>query len=216
METNSQHILYDVLKLYRNAIFTNYDTYYTNQELYKLAQNPPKTKEKFLEILPSQEEFNKYGKKFVELIKLFEPLDQADSILAKSRKTLEDFEVNLHEKIIKLLKVKFNNENWWYLSIPNNVRIKAATLHEESEGTIPKENCLYLNDLKEIIIKHWETFKDDLDPENNGKKEFESSFRKLNDIRNRLGHPMRLKDDPITQEDLDMLTLWLTRINNQI
>ncbi len=210
METN---ILYEVLRLYRNSIFTNFDNYYSNAELYQLAENPPKTKDDFQKILPDQQKYDKYGKKFLELIKLFEPSGRADSITTSSRRNLEYFEIALHDYIIKLLKNKFS-ENWWYAGVPTKIRIKAAELHENSEGAIPKENCLYLNDLKEIIVIRWEDFSEKFDPEKKGKKTFESSFFKLNDIRNRLGHPIRLKDKPITEEESELIASWLQKIKS--
>lgn len=220
MDANSQQqALYDFLRLYRNAIFTNFDTYYANAELYQLVDSPPLTKADFLRILPSEEKFEQYGNNFLELIRMFKLADQETSSqdqspIAKARQKLETLEVTLHKKILKYLKHKFpENDDWWYQGVPKRVRLRASETHEESDGVIPKENCLYLIDIKEIIVEHWGYFQNEFgDPKHPGKPSFERKFNQLNNIRNLLSHPIRLRTEPITPEDLGFLDSWLEKI----
>jgi len=108
-----------------------------------------------------------------------------------------------------------NDDKWWYDGVPLDVRVDAAKRHEESDGAIPKENSIYLIHMMKIVVANWALFAQQLDPHNNGKKAFAKSFKKLNDLRNRLSHPVRIGAEPPEDADEIILSEWDERLTSR-
>ncbi len=208
------NVLYEILRYYRNAIFTQYDHYYPNRILERLAKEQPQNKEDFLKIAEDEEQFRAYGYKFLDIIKVISSFSTSVSPLEQQvKEKLKHIELTLYNYIIKKLQLSFGDD-WWFRGIPIKIRIKAAQLHEESNGDISKEKALYLVDLVEIILNNWDLFKDEIDPNNHGKKAFKSKMQKINDLRNRISHPTRLQEHPITEKDFRQLNEYSDFLNN--
>jgi hypothetical protein len=113
---------------------------------------------------------------------------------------LHKIEVGLYDFVMHQLKAHFNAtpEQWWYEGVPEPLRKKNAELSEASKGRIPKEQGFYLISYREIIEENWPLFSSHFDIENLGKKKALAWFAALNEIRNRLSHPLRLREHPLT------------------
>lgn len=197
--------LYEVLRIYRNGIFTQYETYYTNAELELFATRRPTDRQTFLEISPAEQEFRKYGAIFLKLIKVFSGLNTStEDITGFVREKLVFFETQLHQLVMTVLKRRFD-KNWWYEGVPESVRLGAAEIHEKSKGEIPKHNALFILGLLKIVISNWNSFSEYFDPENCGKRDFQRRVEEINDLRNRVNHPIRLEDSPLTDADVVIL-----------
>jgi len=206
-------ILYDMLKAYRNAIFSQYDTYYENKELYQLAVHKPLNETDFLEVIGDEHRYAEYGHKFLGFLQLFQSDRKTETRASRYRRLTEQIEIHLHDLIISKLKDAYDDK-WWYDGVPLDVRVDAAKRHEESDGAIPKENSIYLIHMMKIIIANWNLFDQQLDPLNQGKRAFMSSFKKLNDLRNRLSHPVRISAEPASDADEVILSDWNERLTS--
>lgn len=214
--------LYIKLNRFRNLIFRHY-RFYNNKTLTAFATLKPVTEEEVLKIDPDKEKFDDFGNEFIRIINnhlISQKIGvdvKIDENLA-SYKRIQDFEERIFEIIQYMVKRKYE-EQWWYEGIPIEVRKKAAELHEEGGGKIPKEYCLNLIHLKIIIKKSWQVFSPVMDKENRGKEAFSGWFDRINDIRNKLSHRMRLMNDPLLPEDLDFVkekSEWVEEIFNDI
>ena len=201
-----------VLKAFRNGFFNSYDHYYSNSQIDEMVESRPLTRSEFLALFPDQEgtdQFDCYGSKFLELILLFSNSEEdRSSTSMRAKHLIDQIETNLHELTIKSLKEEFG-DNWWYEGIPEKTRIKAAEMHEMREGKVKKEDCLMLLCSAKIIISNWGLFKEQFDPTSAGRRAFESSFYHLNETRNRISHPIRLRREPVEQNELEELEKWL-------
>ena len=208
------NVLFEILRYYRNAIFTQYDHYYPNRILERLAQERPQTKEDFLRIAGDEEQFRAYGSKFLDIIRVISSFSTSVSPVEQQvKEKLKEIELTLYNYIVEKLRASFG-DNWWFNGIPLQIRIKAAKLHEESNGDISKEKALYLVDFGKIILSNWELFKSVIDPDNHGKSLFESKIQRINDLRNRISHPTRLQENPITENDFRQLNEDSDFLNN--
>ena len=116
---------------------------------------------------------------------------------------LHKIEVGLYDLLMHELKSRFKEtpDEWWYEGVPESLRKKAAELSEESRGQIPKEQGFYFISYRAIIEENWPLFSSCFDPENLGKKKALAWFATLNELRNRLSHPLRLREQPLTTAD---------------
>lgn len=130
------------------------------------------------------------------------------SSAARARVLITKIETKLHYHVIEVIKERYGDE-WWYQGVPENIRIRAAAMHEERRGRVAKEDCLMLLGLKAIILGNWSSFEGRLDPTSKGKRAFDKRFLELNDLRNRLSHPIRLKREPINEQDIRELQTWI-------
>lgn len=130
------------------------------------------------------------------LVKDFSPAPRSGDAV----EMLQKIEVGLHDFVTHKLKTHFNAtpDQWWYEGVPEPLRKKNAELSEASKGKIPKEQGFYLISYREIIEENWPLFSSHFDPENLGKKKALAWFAALNEIRNRLSHPLRLREHPLT------------------
>lgn len=207
-------ILFKALKLYRNAHYERGYAAYSNGALYKIALNRPQDLDDLLTLLGDRPEYRETGRELVEVVRLFTPSRTEDNRNARARAQLELVEVKLYDLVVKELKTQFQ-EDWWFRGVPEPVRIRAAQLYEESEGAIAKESALYLVDLKEIIRTHWSAFKERLADPQESKRSFETRFGYLTDLRNRLSHPVRLKEQPVESEELELLAEWTSWLEEE-
>ena len=205
--------LYDVLRAFRNGLFESFDHYYSNSKIEEMVESRPLTKSEFLTLIQDQagkDQFDCYGSKFLELILLLSNSeDDGSSTSIKAKHLIDQIETNLHELTLKSLKLEYG-ENWWYEGIPEPIRIKAAEMHEMRGGRVKKEDCLMLLSIKKIITSNWVLFREQFDSDSAGKRNFEARFDSLNEVRNRISHPIRLRREPIEQNELEELEAWLT------
>lgn len=111
-------------------------------------------------------------------------------------------EVGLYDFVSYTLERKFGRDNWWFEGVPESVRKKAAELHEEVKGRVPKHQALYWLAYQSIVESNWQVFAAHFDPGNKlGKKAALAWIYELNDIRNRLSHPLRLRQEPPSPEE---------------
>lgn len=206
--------LFEVLKLYRTAHYERGIGGYSNGLLYKIALKQPKDLDALLSITGNATVFRETGPEVLEVLRLFAPSRAEDDLNARTRAQLEAIEVKLYDLVVNQLKRKYR-EDWWFGGVPEQIRVKAAQLYEESEGAIAKESALYLVDLKDIVRAHWSDFKDRLADPQESKKSFETRFGYLLDLRNRLSHPVRLKDQPIEKEEMEKLAQWLQLLEDE-
>ena len=198
-------LLFETLKLYRRAHYERGMGSYSNGMLYKIALKRPEDLDALLSITGNGPIYRETGPELLEVLRLFTPARPEDDLNSRTRAQLETIEVKLYDLVVKELKRKYQ-EDWWFSGVPEQIRVKAAQLYEESEGAIAKESALYLVDLKEIVRVHWSEFKDRLADPQESKKSFDSRFSYLLDLRNRLSHPVRLKDQPVEKEEMEKLS----------
>ena len=103
-------ILYDMLKAYRNAIFSQYDTYYENKKLYQLAVRKPLNQADFLDVIGDEDRYSEYGHKFLGFLQLFQSDRKTETITSRYRKLTEQIEINLHGLIISKLKDTYDDK----------------------------------------------------------------------------------------------------------
>ena len=120
--------------------------------------------------------------------------EQANNVIDYVTQLIHSVEVSLWD-VVKAVLTKEYGDKWWSSGLPLDVRKKAATLAEE--GGTPKESCLHFVDLKIVVEKQWRCFEKILGPASNQKRETLERLQRLNDLRNRISHPMRLKHEPI-------------------
>lgn len=198
-----EEALFERLRVLRNSIYDP-SCYYTNGTLIKFASLRPATKEDVLAIDSSEDKYVRFGEAFLALIKT--PAATADhlsptELLALAR--MRRFETTLYRIVQYILRIEHESQ-WWFQGVPEPIRVKASKLHEESRGVIPREYGLMFVDLKEIITKKWRLFSSLAKERKEDKKAFENALMRLNDIRNRLCHPLRLIVQPITDETLTL------------
>jgi len=114
---------------------------------------------------------------------------------------LHSIEVGLYDIVLHVLKQHFPEAAWWYEGVPEPLRKKAADLSEESKGSIPKEQGFYFISYKLIMEENWKIFEPVFDPAKEGKKKALVWIQTLNDLRNRLSHPLRLREQPLSSGD---------------
>ena len=123
---------------------------------------------------------------------------------------LHKIECSLHDLLMHGLKQHFQNgpKDWWYRGIPESLRKKAAELSEESMGHIRKEQGFYFISYKTIIEHNWGFFEPHFDPKKQGKKKALNWILEVNEIRNRLSHPLRLREHPLTSAEHSTIEKW--------
>jgi len=99
---------------------------------------------------------------------------------------LHKIEVGLYDVMRQILQRVFpeSSEAWWYRGIPADLRKRAAEIHEESNGAIPKEHAFYFIWLKRVLEENWQSVQPYLDPQKQGKKQTLGWLAALNDLRN--------------------------------
>jgi hypothetical protein len=111
-----------------------------------------------------------------------------------------EIEVRLHSLIMHTLK-SVHGDRWWREGIPEPTR-KQCQLRKEEDSTPLEEPYHYTTfvDLKSIIEKNWSVFLDVLPKALAiNKQESLKKFQRLNEIRNRVMHPVK----PIIEHESD-------------
>ena len=196
--------LFQDLRQLRSSIYDP-SCYYTNDTLVSIASRRPTCRRELLQIDPPEEKYDKFGEAFLALVK--SPKHEREKLSDVEITTLgriRRLEVLLYRLVHSTLQAEFQAD-WWFEGVPEPVRKKAAELHEATRGVVPKEYGLMFVDLKEIISKQWRLFAFMADSTREDKKSFENAMKQLNDIRNRLCHPLRLLVQPITDQDADFV-----------
>jgi len=204
-----EETLFEDLRHLRNSIYDP-SCYYTNDTLARIALRRPASKRELLQIDPSEEKYNKFGEAFLAVVK--SPKQDREKISDTEILALghiRRLEVLLYRLVHGTLQKEYQAD-WWFEGVPDSIRRTAADLHEASRGVVPKEYGLRFVDLKEIISKQWRLFSFVADLAKEDKKTFESTMKQLNDIRNRLCHPLRLLVQPITDQDAEFVFKTLT------
>ncbi|MDQ8187605.1 hypothetical protein [Pelagicoccus sp. SDUM812002] len=214
-ETTEMATLFEALKLLRRSRLDEPLGELSNGALYRIAQLRPESEES----LPDDFGLGSldYGARgdIVSLVKLFSPGRTHESANAVARRKIEEIEVSLYRLLIGHLKSRYG-ENWWFSGVPESIRVKASQLYEESEGQIEKETALYLRDLKEVALSEWGEVKDQVASPQESKRGFASRVDRLLELRNRLSHPIRLKDNPLSEEELEALDEWLEVLEDYV
>jgi len=139
---------------------------------------------------------------YVSLLKRYADGGRAYGDLYDDARAIESM---LHTIVRAVLQQVFGNaeSGWWRKGVPLTIREKCSIRHQADE-----EPCseLYaytdLIDIASIIDANWKHFISILPEEfANNRKEFLSRFRKFNDIRNKVMHPVR--EAFPTQEDFE-------------
>jgi hypothetical protein len=118
--------------------------------------------------------------------------------------SLHSIELGIHEVVRTVLADK-RGDNWRRDCIPEPVRAEAAALRERLREDGPLENYLYLVDLKEIILRNWSDFQMLFGVPTMSKEACMSWLQRFNEIRNRASHPVRLREHPMTEDELSFL-----------
>jgi hypothetical protein len=198
--SNTDLVLYEVLRIYRNLMYGDGISYYTNDDIKLICEVKPKNKDDILAIkgiLNGEKKFNKMG---IDIIRFTLAIVNSDDKNNAVRNNISFIETSLHEYVINRLKKKAEEDpqkDYWFDYVPEKIRIDASTLVEKKKGTVSKDSCLYLTDLWGILETNWGLFSNEI----SNKKEFGSNFNKLKEIRNRLAHPLVLTEHPLQEED---------------
>jgi len=208
--TAEESALFERLRTLRNSIYDP-SCYYNNDTLFHFATTRPMTKRAVIGIDASEDKFLRFGEAFLALIRTRDLAGDPSPLEDVALSYLRRSETSLYRIVQNVLQREFTAD-WWFQGIPEAIRVKAARLHEESRGVVPREYGLMLIDLKEIVLKKWRLFSFLAEEQKEDKGTFERALLQLNDIRNRLCHPLRLLVQPITAEDADFVCDRYTKL----
>lgn len=130
-----------------------------------------------------------------EEFKLYNKLRSARVAHGDMYELISEIELLLHRAIKSTLIKKYGPEEfeWWRKGVPKSVRSKCAKLYEEDDDFAREPYC-YTNfiDFKNIFQKQWGEFEKVL-PKHivRDKKEFFSKLVTINQVRNRVMHPIK-------------------------
>lgn len=127
--------------------------------------------------------------------------------------TLHAIEVGLHDVITAILQKEFGKDSWTK-GVPKKIRKDAVQLREEEDRAAPEEAYLYLLDRKEIIEKQWRLFAPFFEESGKGRSKSLEWFARLNEIRNRNAHPIKLRHRPLDAEEVQFLKDRLRFVQN--
>lgn len=115
---------------------------------------------------------------------------------------LRGFEVDLHRFVRDVLQREFGStgRDWWYQGVDDATRRNAVTRTEDlRRADYDPWHCVDLTDLSVTAGKQWALFSPHL--RRAGAREFKSEIAAVNQIRNRVMHPVR--DMPPEEHDFD-------------
>lgn len=147
-----------------------------------------------------------------ELIDLY--LNFRSGLFGEMYELITQIELRFHFGVKKFLMKKYgkDEDGWWRKGIPETVRKKCAALRE-SDTNPATEPFSYTNliDISNIITKDWISFDETLHGIfGKQKKKFEKSFKRLNDIRNSIMHPV--KGLLVTKDDCIFVNEFLSKL----
>lgn len=114
------------------------------------------------------------------------------------------YEIDMHSLVRDVLVEHFGEEEraWWYRGVPLRVRQGCVERAEElGRFDLDPWSCTYLMDLGVVIGQQWTLFAKSFKASN--KNDVVAQVRDVNDVRNRVMHPVR--DAPPTDLDFDVL-----------
>lgn len=114
------------------------------------------------------------------------------------------YEIDLHRLVRDVLIQHFGDDEraWWFQGVPTKVRVQCAGRAEElGRWDLDPWNCTMLLDLQSVIDQLWKVF--DKFYRLPSKNDVASEIKRVNDVRNRVMHPVR--DSPPTEVDFDTL-----------
>lgn len=116
---------------------------------------------------------------------------------------LRAIEYGLYDVVMTVLKKNFDScpDDWWDRGVPESLQKKIEEHHKESKNPAKKEHGFYLIDYKTIIERNWSIFAEHFDSDNQGRKKALGWIQKLNGLRNRVNHPTRLREQPLTADE---------------
>jgi hypothetical protein len=121
---------------------------------------------------------------------------------------LRTIEIGLHTGVRARLSLEYGPEEtgWWREGVPQNIRVKCSSRREEhADGpAIPAYCFADLMDMWTIFDKAWGCLGEGLHSRYSlNKRNLKTAFLRLNDIRNRVMHPVR--GMPPSEDDFDFV-----------
>jgi hypothetical protein len=106
---------------------------------------------------------------------------------------LRRVEIKLHDGIRRALQEEYGNDEsgWWRTGVPVVLRQKLQTRREEDSDPVEPYAYTDLLDLAEILDKQWAKIALKVIAGPSQKKETLAEFRRLNQIRRKVMHPVR-------------------------
>jgi hypothetical protein len=128
------------------------------------------------------------------------------SVVSQSHEaaTVNAIEVALHDVVLALIKKEFG-ANWWTKGVPQSIRTEVVSRREREDRAAPEDAYFYLIDLKEIILKQWPLFAECFESPGKSKADSLGWFNRLNEIRNRTAHPLKLRHLPLNSGEIQFL-----------
>ena len=127
---------------------------------------------------------------------------------------LREFELGLHGFLKQVLvgKLGAGREGWWLQGVPQQVRSKCAMRSEEiGQVEVDLWKMTDLLDLWDVMEKQWKVFGQLFRaPDTPGKRELASDFRRINEVRNRVMHPVR--ETPPEEDDFSFVAIMVGRL----
>lgn len=129
---------------------------------------------------------------------------------------VRELETTLHQFVRDVLvdSLGEDEQDWWVKGVPTQIRAECAMRREEDPAREDVYRYTYLLDLRTIVDKNWAMFEHHLQsarPHLKSKGDFLKSIARLNDLRNRVAHPIRMS---VSDEDLSFLRSFCDVVRN--
>lgn len=135
-----------------------------------------------------------------EELDIFLRLRGKGALLGDMYDYIRKIELTLHDILKEVLVAKYGGD-WWRKGVPLNIRKECVARKEEDEKPVKDPYCYttFIN-LGVIIEKNWGIFGLVLPPKLTiNKKDLLKNFGKINNIRNRVMHPVKTRE--FTEEE---------------
>ncbi len=146
-----------------------------------------------------------------EELEIFLMLREKNALLGDMYNYIRKIELTLHDMVKKILVEAFGG-NWWRKSVPLSIRKECVARKEEDEEPVKDPYCYttFIN-LSVIIERNWKIFSLVLPPKLTiNKKALLKEFGKINNIRNRVMHPVKTRE--FTEEDFYFVHVFHKKI----
>jgi len=126
---------------------------------------------------------------------------------------ISEAEIAVHSLVRTILESKFGTEEtgWWRKGIPRNIRVECVSRREDEDEPC-KEPYAYttLIDLSTIISENWSLFQGVVPKQYSAsRKQLQVDFRRLNQIRNAVMHP--IKELTWSENDFELVRKMATQ-----
>ncbi|HIJ51689.1 MAG TPA: hypothetical protein HPP66_00865 [Planctomycetes bacterium] len=135
-----------------------------------------------------------------EELDIFLMLREKDALLGDMYEYIRKIELTLHDMLKKVFVAEFGGD-WWRKGVPLSIRKECVARKEEDEEPVKDPYCYttFIN-LSVIIERNWKIFSLVLPPKLTiNKKTLLKEFGKINNIRNRVMHPVKTRE--LTEEE---------------